>query len=75
MKKKKYGDAMKKKKYACKYGATSNRKCLVPFSGNGTDTCRLYETGRCNFDKNGNIIQQQLSVESKDSTLPDGNVR
>jgi hypothetical protein len=52
---------MKKKTYACKYGATSNRKCLVEFSGNGYDICRLYETGRCNFNKNGNIIHQPLS--------------
>jgi hypothetical protein len=28
--------------YQCK-----NKKCFVPFSGNGTNICRLYELGRC----------------------------
>jgi len=46
-----------KQKYACKYGATSTRKCLVPFSGNGKYTCRLYEMGQCNFDRHGRKIE------------------
>jgi hypothetical protein len=45
-----------KKKFDCKYGKTSNRKCLVAFSGNGRDICRLYETGNCKYDAKGNEI-------------------
>lgn len=60
---------MKKQKYACKYGLTSNRKCLVPFSGNGTYTCRLYELGRCNFDKNGNPISNGVANNDVDTTI------
>ena len=41
-------------KFECKYGATANRKCLIAFSGNGRNICRLYEQGKCTFDKNGN---------------------
>jgi len=50
---------MKKQKYECIYGVTSNRKCLVPFSGNGRYICRLYELGQCNFDEKGNKIKDR----------------
>ena len=40
----------KRKQYDCIWGKTSTRKCLVPFSGNGVDICRLYETGQCCYD-------------------------
>ena len=49
---------MAKQKYDCKYGVTSNRKCLIPFTGNGYPTCRLYELGACTFDRKGNKIEQ-----------------
>jgi hypothetical protein len=55
------GGMMSKKKqlYACKYGATATRKCLVPFSGNGVYICRLYELGECKFDRKGNEIKKE----------------
>jgi hypothetical protein len=49
---------MKQIKYECKYGKTSTRKCLVPFSGNGRNICRLYETGQCKYDAKGNKIDE-----------------
>ena len=56
---------MKKQKYECVYGITSNRKCLVPFSGNGRYICRLYELGKCDFDEKGNKIKKS-GVENKE---------
>lgn len=49
----------KKQKYACKYGPTATRKCLVPFGGNGAYTCRLYELGKCNFDEKGDPMPME----------------
>ena len=53
----------KRKQYDCIFGKTSTRKCLVPFSGNGIDICRLYETGQCCYDRKGKIIKHAQGKE------------
>jgi hypothetical protein len=64
-----------KQKYACRYGATSTRKCLVPFSGNGYFTCRLYELGQCHYDERGNDMATGPApvMHDLDPAAPDRN--
>ena len=40
----------KGKEYAVLEIACKKRNCFVPFSGNGTNICRLYELGKCPED-------------------------
>ena len=34
-------------KYAARDRKCSKKDCFVPFTGNGTPICRLYELGQC----------------------------
>jgi len=36
-----------KRKYHVRESQCYDRKCFVPFEGNGKKICRLYEMGRC----------------------------
>lgn len=36
-----------KKEYLVLSDKCRKRECFVPFSGNGTNICRLYELGQC----------------------------
>jgi hypothetical protein len=39
---------MKEKiKYITAFSNCKKRKCFIPFTGNGSPICRLYEVGQC----------------------------
>lgn len=44
-----------RKKYAVRDVRCWNRKCFVPFSGNGVKICRLFETGNCPIEHRNEI--------------------
>jgi hypothetical protein len=46
--------------YQAQYRNCARRECFVPFTGNGTPICRLWELGQCKDGKVGKRKRMEL---------------
>jgi len=49
----------KGKEYLSRSSLCGKRKCFLPFTGNGTPVCRLYELGQCRWNEKLNAKEEQ----------------